>query len=70
MITGDYKKTAIRIATELGIIENENGAIGHDELSALTDDELCARVRTCSVFARSTPEDKLRIVKALKASGE
>ncbi len=70
MITGDYKKTAIQVAKELGIIERDFEALDHSEFSELSDEELYQKVQSCSVFARSTPEDKLRIVKALKACGE
>ena len=70
MITGDYKKTAVKVARELGIIEDDSQAIDHCEFSAMSDEELFNKVQSCSVFSRATPEDKLRIVKALKASGE
>ena len=68
MITGDYPKTARAIAYAAGLEAGEplTGA----ELDALGDDELVARVRTTSVFARMVPEQKLRIVRALVARGE
>lgn len=70
MVTGDYKKTAVSVAKDLGIIESETEALEHNEFSSLSDEELCEKVKSCSVFARSTPADKLRIVKALQAVGE
>ncbi|MCC7425859.1 MAG: cation-translocating P-type ATPase [Alphaproteobacteria bacterium] len=68
MITGDYPATALAIAREAGIEATE--AITGRELDRLTDAELAARLRGHSVFARIMPEQKLRIVSALKANGE
>ncbi len=70
MITGDYKKTAVAVGRELGLIEEDSEALDHTELSALSDEELCYTVKRCSVFARASTEDKLRIVRALQSSGE
>ncbi len=68
MITGDYPETARAIATEAGLDASEllTGA----DLKALDDDPLRARLRTCGVFARILPDQKLRIVELLKANGE
>ncbi|WP_221792506.1 cation-translocating P-type ATPase [Aquisediminimonas sediminicola] len=68
MITGDYPVTARAIARQAGIVADEvmTGA----ELAALDDEALAQRVRQCCVFARIMPEQKLRIVAALKAGGE
>jgi Ca2+-transporting ATPase len=70
MITGDHPITAKAIARDLGIIEaNEQAIIGQD-IEAMSDDELRETVKTVSVFARVSPEHKLRIVRALKDNGE
>jgi Ca2+-transporting ATPase len=68
MITGDYPATATAIAHEAGIEDGE--ACSGDELRALNDAALAHRVRATSVFARISPDQKLRIVNALKANGE
>ncbi|MDE2052388.1 MAG: HAD family hydrolase, partial [Gammaproteobacteria bacterium] len=68
MITGDHPVTARAIAAQAGI-EHENVMTG-TELASLDDQSLLQRAASVSVFARITPEQKLRIVSALKASGE
>jgi Ca2+-transporting ATPase len=68
MITGDYPATARAIARQAGI-DSENVITG-GELEGLSDEALAALVPTCSVFARIMPDQKLRIVKALKAGDE
>ena len=68
MITGDYPATARAIARQAGIAADD--VVSGDELTALSDEELRTRVRTATVFARIMPEQKLRIVEALKADGE
>jgi P-type Ca2+ transporter type 2C len=68
MITGDYPATARAIARQAGL--DANDVLAGDELEHLNDAELARRVRTATVFARIMPEQKLRIVTALKASGE
>ncbi len=68
MITGDYPATAQAIAKQAGITSDE--VITGDRLAKLSDAELAARVRVATVFARIMPEQKLRIVNALKANGE
>ena len=68
MITGDYPATAQSIARQAGI--HTEDAVTREELEHLTDAELALRVRTATVFARVMPEQKLRIVEALKANGE
>lgn len=70
MLTGDHLDTAIAIGKKLGIIDNPEKAIGGDKLSEISDDELAEIVKEYTVFARITPEDKFRIVKALRANGE
>jgi Ca2+-transporting ATPase len=68
MITGDYPTTARAIARNAGLDANE--VLTGEDLTHLDDTELAARVRTTTVFARIMPEQKLRIVTALKADGE
>ena len=68
MITGDYPATARAIARKAGI-DGEDLITG-DELERMSDEALALRVRTATVFARIMPEQKLRIVMALKANGE
>ncbi len=70
MITGDHKITATAIAKKLGILENENEAITGIELEQMTDEELEKNVRKYSVYARVSPEHKVRIVKAWQKNGE
>jgi P-type Ca2+ transporter type 2C len=68
MITGDYPATARAIARQAGL--DPKAVITGDDLKAMDDAELCQRVRLATVFARIMPEQKLRIVDALKSSGE
>ena len=70
MITGDHKATAIAIAKTLGILENEDEAITGLELEEMSQEELEKNVRKYSVYARVSPEHKVRIVKAWQANGE
>ena len=69
MITGDHKLTAVAIAKELGLWEEDALALTGSELEKLSDAELQAKVDQVRVFARVTAEQKLRIVKAFKAQG-
>lgn len=68
MITGDYPTTAQAIAAQAGI--GSGGIMTGDEVRAMSDAELGARVKDVAVFARTMPEQKLQIVSALKAAGE
>ena len=70
MITGDHKITATAIAKKLGILENEDEAITGAELEQMTDEELEKNVRKYSVYARVSPEHKVRIVNAWQKNGE
>ena len=70
MITGDHKITATAIAKKLGILENEEEAITGADLENMTDEELEKNVRKYSVYARVSPEHKVRIVKAWQKNGE
>jgi Ca2+-transporting ATPase len=68
MITGDYPATARTIARQAGLAADD--VLAGDDLTALSDAQLQARMKTVSVCARIAPEQKLRIVQALKADGE
>ena len=70
MITGDHAATAAAIARALGIIVANEGVITGPELAKLTDDELRESVEFYSVYARVSPEDKIRIVRAWQERGE
>lgn len=71
MITGDHPRTAAAIAAELSIASTGTvAAITGAELDRMSDEDLRATVRDCSVYARVNPEHKLRIVRALQANGE
>jgi P-type Ca2+ transporter type 2C len=68
MITGDYPTTAQSIARQAGLVADD--VVTGVELEMMSDTQVAARVRTATVFARIMPEQKLRIVMALKANGE
>lgn len=72
MITGDHIGTATAIARELGIAtpEGEVNALTGAELEAMTQEQLRTRVRDVDVYARTSPEHKIRIVRALQSHGE
>ena len=69
MITGDYPGTARSIASQIGL-KPDNQIITGPELDAMTDDTLKERIKTTCIFARAVPEQKLRLVMALKANNE
>ncbi|HEY9071963.1 MAG TPA: cation-translocating P-type ATPase [Candidatus Ozemobacteraceae bacterium] len=69
MITGDYPGTARSIARQIGL-PNPEEVISGPELDAMDDETLRKRIRNVSIFARAVPEQKLRLVQALKANGE
>lgn len=69
MITGDYPKTAKSIAEQVGIISDSKVILGKD-IDSMNDEELEESVKFASVFARTTPQHKYRIVKALQKNGE
>ena len=69
MITGDHKDTAFAIAKNLGIADDISQCMSGDEINALDEQGLQEKVNTTNVFARVSPENKVQIVKALKANG-
>ena len=70
MITGDHLQTAKAIAKELGILRKGDFAVAGDELEKISDQELEKNIMKYSVFARVTPEHKVRIVKAFRNAGQ
>lgn len=70
MITGDYPNTARAIAEEIGLMRPGHQVLTGTQLNAMSDDELCRQVEITDVFARVSPEHKMRIVEALRANGE
>jgi len=71
MITGDHKDTALAIGASLGLVDVEHpAAITGPELDSMDDDEIKKAVMTYNVFARASPENKIRIVKALQSQGQ
>jgi Ca2+-transporting ATPase len=69
MITGDYPVTAVNIGKEIGISNPELFITG-SELKDMSEDELCERIKAVNIFARVIPEQKLKIVNALKKNRE
>ncbi|MDR4509629.1 MAG: cation-transporting P-type ATPase [Candidatus Brocadiaceae bacterium] len=69
MITGDHALTALAIGDQLGIGDGKRALIGK-ELESYTDEELSLKVKTVDVFARVSPEHKLRLVQALQRNGD
>lgn len=69
MITGDHAETAFAVAKEIGIVSRKNQIMTGVEIDQLTDEELEKRLKTVSVFARVSPENKSRIVEGLKKLG-
>jgi len=70
MITGDHKNTAVAIARELSFFKDDSLALTGEELDKLTDDELFQEIERIPVYARVSPEHKLRIVRAWRKRGE
>lgn len=70
MITGDHVTTACAIAKKLGILEGGKEAVTGTQLTKISDEMLCRNIRKYAVFARVTPADKIRIVKAWQQKGE
>ena len=69
MITGDHKITASAIAKQIGILKDESEAVEGYEIEKLTDEQLQEKVQDISVYARVSPEHKIRIVKAWQEKG-
>ncbi|SEN91050.1 plasma-membrane calcium-translocating P-type ATPase [Amphibacillus marinus] len=69
MITGDHKETALAIAKQMGLTERDRVVEGR-EIDRMSDQELKAIVEDVDVFARTSPENKLQLVKALQKNGE
>lgn len=70
MITGDHAETAFAVAKEIGLAQNKSQVLTGDKLSLLTDTQLEKDIGKFTVFARVTPEHKVRIVKAFKKLGK
>jgi Ca2+-transporting ATPase len=70
MITGDHPGTAMAIARRLGITQDKAALLSGDDLADLSDEQFALVVESIRVYARVTPEQKLRIVKALQLNGE
>jgi len=70
MITGDHRLTAIAIGKELGILQSPDEAVTGQEIDELSDDEMVEKVPHYSVYARVSPEHKVRIVKAWQRRGD
>jgi len=70
MITGDYPNTGVAIARAVGLMQPQGRAVTGSELDRMTDSELDAQIDEIDVFARVSPEHKVRIVEALKERGQ
>ncbi|MFL0251610.1 calcium-translocating P-type ATPase, PMCA-type [Clostridium neuense] len=70
MITGDHKNTAFAIGKELGICSDMSEIMGGDELEKISDDNLVKAVNKIKIFARVSPEHKLKIVRAFKRNNK
>ena len=70
MITGDHAATAAAIARQIGLLGESGKVVTGKQLAAMSDEELVANVRGYSVYARVSPEDKIRIVEAWQEQGE
>lgn len=69
MITGDHRNTAVAIAKELGIADSIEQSLSGAEIDELSDEEFARRINDYRVFARVSPEHKVKIVRAYKAQG-
>ncbi len=70
MITGDYAKTASAIGKSIGLVESEHKVLTGADLNKMSDEQLAIEIENVDVFARVSPEHKVRIVRALRANGE
>lgn len=69
MITGDHKDTAVAIAKDLQLMQEGDGVLSGGEIDAISDEEFAKVVETTSVYARVSPENKVRIVETLRNNG-
>lgn len=69
MVTGDNELTALAIAKEIGLIDKDEDVVTGEELGKMTDEQLSQIIEKTRIFARSKPEDKLRLVTAFKNKG-
>ncbi len=69
MITGDYRETAVAIAQDLGLMKPGDGVLSGLEIDQLSDEEMCEVVEHTSVYARVSPDHKVRILSALRDNG-
>jgi Ca2+-transporting ATPase len=70
MITGDHQLTAVAVARDVGILTEDRRVLTGAELDELSDEDLTAQVKDIAVYARVSPEHKLRIVNALQEQGQ
>ena len=70
MITGDHPRTALAIGVALGLTEKDGKVFTGPQVDGMSDSELAQEVLTCNVYARASPDNKIRIVKALQANGQ
>ncbi len=70
MITGDYRKTAEKIARTIGLMNHGDHSLEGEDLAAMSDQQLQQEVENVAVYSRIRPQDKLRIVRALQTNGE
>ncbi len=70
MITGDHRNTAVAIARELGFYRQDSQALTGEDLEAMSDEKLSAAIEHTPVYARVSPEHKLRIVRAWRGKGQ
>lgn len=70
MITGDYRRTAERIASSISLMQEGEQSLEGAQIAAMTDEQLKEQVQNTAVFSRIRPQDKFRIVRALQANGQ
>jgi Ca2+-transporting ATPase len=70
MITGDYRRTAERIASSINLMNDGDQTLEGGQIATLTDEQLREQVKQTDVFSRIRPQDKFRIIRALQANGE